>query len=453
MTAAGTTVALAKATTVEARWFWTGGELLQDAVVGLREGRICEIKAEQALGDRAVDLLLPGLVNAHSHSFQRAFRGVVQAGRPNDDFFTWREAMYATANELSPDGVEAVARLCFMEMAEAGVTAVGEFHYLHHDPVGRPYDDPDELARRVVQAALDVGIRVTLLRCAYARSGFGQPPTQAQRRFIDGSPDDVLAAAQRLSQGADPRVNVGLAPHSVRAVPAEWLPEFASFDGPVHAHVAEQDSEVQACFRAHGCSPLNLFAQAGLVNERFTAVHLTLPSDGDTQTITESGASLCVCPSTELDLGDGFLPLPLRSHPWLCIGSDSHAVIDPLAEARALELHGRGQARRRLVMLQSPQLQALAARILRSASAAGRRSLGRDAGPLTVGSQADLCALDLDRPAADGVGPLVAAAFVARPEWISQLWVAGEPVLDGGRHPRRAAIREAASPYFGKISS
>jgi formimidoylglutamate deiminase len=315
-------------------WTWTPE--------GVREGLDIRVDAGLIVGcnraDRHSDdvtllpgkLVIPGLVNAHSHAFQRAFRGHVQwRGPGDDDFWTWRRAMYATANALDPDGVEAVSRLAFLEMAEAGVTRVGEFHYLQHQPGGTPYVDKDELARRVIAAALDVGIRIALLRVAYARAGAGKPLEPHQLRFGDRSPDDVLAALDRL-KSTDARVTLGLAPHSVRAVPRDWLTALSAWKGVVHAHVAEQPAEVQACEAEYGRSPLRVFADAGLVSERFTAVHLTQPSPGDVDLARSSGASVCVCPSTELDLGDGFLPLSVREGVRLCVGSDSQATIDLL---------------------------------------------------------------------------------------------------------------------------
>jgi formimidoylglutamate deiminase len=431
--------------TIAARWVWTGHALL--------EGAVCEVAGDQ-LGATSsgapsgARLVLPGLVNAHSHAFQRSFRGHVQWRPPGrDDFWSWRDRMYAVANALDPDGVEAVTALAFLEMAEAGITHVGEFHYLHHHPDGTRYADPDELAKRVVSAARRVGIRLTLLRVAYARGGAGVPLRADQRRFGDASPDDVLSAIDRLRAWA-PEVTVGLAPHSVRAVPVEWLRAFAAFDGPVHAHVAEQPAENEACSREHGCSPARVFADAGLVSERFTAVHLTHPSSGDVDLLAEAGAAVCVCPSTELDLGDGFLPLDARTRLRACLGSDSHAVINPWQELRDLELHGRGLAGRRNVLSPDGDRDGLSVRLLRSATLEGTRALGGAGLGLVSGAPADFVVLDLDHTAADGVPPLPAAAFVATPAWVDEVWIAGRRIVAGGRHVARDAIRAAATPYL-----
>lgn len=396
-------------------------------------------------------MLMPGLVDAHSHAFQRAFRGHVQGSTtPKDDFWTWRDAMYRTANGLDPDGVEAVSRLVFLELIRAGVTTVGEFHYLHHAPDGAPYADPDELAHRVIAAARDVGLRIVLLRCVYATAGIGRPLGPEQRRFRDDAPEAPLAAVARIRSrwAGDAGVRVGLAPHSVRAVPAAWLSCYADFDGPIHAHVAEQPAEVAACFEATGRSPLAVFADAGLVDARFTAVHLTHPSEGDVDRLVAGGATIAVCPGTELDLGDGFLPLDAR-RAQMCVGTDSHAASDLLAEARALELHGRGLAQRRIVLAGPGEPHGVAERILAAATLAGDRALGGAARGLAPGAPADFVAVDLRGPDAAGVPPLEAAALLATPAWIDRVWVAGREVVTDGKHPHQDAIVAAARPYLG----
>ncbi len=438
-------------------WVWTPEGLHRDRVVVIRDDVILGVECSDRHPemDREVDrvlpgcLLVPGFVNAHSHAFQRAFRGHVQwtpDGR--DDFWSWRQAMYATATSLSPEGVEAVSRLAFLEMAESGITHVGEFHYLHHQPDGRPYADREELARRVIAAALEVGLRITLLRVVYARSGPDQGLTEAQRRFGDAAPSAALTALERLATGRDPRVTLGLAPHSVRAVPGDWLSELASWEGVVHAHVAEQPREVEGCQAEHGRSPLAVFDAAGLVSERFTAVHLTWPSPGDVDRLVAARATVCACPTTELDLGDGFLPLEAREVA-LCVGSDSQARIDLLAEARALELHARGLARRRNVLAPPGVRHGLAERLLSAATGAGSRSLGAEHPGIVPGAPADLVALDLRRPAAAGVPPLEATVFHGTAEWVRDVWVAGRRIVTEGRHPGREAAVRAARPFLG----
>ena len=394
-------------------------------------------------------VLMPGLVNTHSHAFQRAFRGRVQfraTGR--SDFWSWRDAMYRTANSLSPEGVYAVSRLCFLEMALAGVTHVGEFHYVHHQADGTPYADPNELANRVIAAALDVGIRIHLLRAVYATSAIGVPLGPDQLRFRDASPDEPLDACLSLAKHPNSRVGVGLAPHSVRAVPGEWMPELASFKGPIHAHVAEQPAEVSACLQATGRSPLAVFAEGGLVTDRFTAVHLTYPSQGDLQIIDDANAAVCACPITEMDLGDGFLPLKLRSG-RVSVGSDSHARIDLFEEARCLEMHARALVGRRNVLAVEGERDSLARRIIDIGTVEGTRCLGGLGSGISVGASADLVAVDLDRPAAMGVPPVEAVAFCATPEWVRHSWVAGHAVIQDGLHPRAQDILRGAKRHLG----
>ena len=398
-------------------------------------------------------ILLPGLVNAHSHAFQRAFRGHVQwLERAGDDFWSWRAAMYDVANRLPPKGVEAVSRLAFLEMAEAGITEVGEFHYLHHQPDGSPYADPDELAKRVIAAARSVGIRITLLRVAYGAGGVGQALRAEQRRFGDSSAEQVLAAVERLQKEAGPTVRIGLAPHSVRAVPRAWLPELASFQGPVHVHVSEQPGENEAAMAAWSLSPTQVLEEAGLLNERLVAVHMTWPLPGDIGRLQASGAGVCACPWTELDLGDGVLPLEAHDLP-LSLGTDSQARIDLLEEARGLEWFARGAAGRRNLMSPLGERSGLARRLLEVATAGGAQALCAPRPQIAPGARADLIALNLDRPAALGVPPLEAAAFSATADWVTDVWVGGEAIVEGGRHRDRDAVVAEARPWLWSPAS
>ncbi|MCA9571302.1 MAG: formimidoylglutamate deiminase, partial [Myxococcales bacterium] len=423
-------------------WVLTPKGLRRGTTVRVHAGVIIELADAARHPEVPVQrgtLLLPGFVNAHSHAFQRAFRGHVQwTSHPADDFWTWRDRMYAVARGLDPDGVEAVSALAFLEMAEAGFTTVGEFHYLHNQADGTPYADPDELARRVIRAARSVGLRIVLLRVVYAAGGFGRPLSDGQLRFRTRSPDEALQAVARLGSTGDPLVTAGLAPHSVRAVPVDWLPELRA--DVVHAHVSEQPAEVSACLEATGRTPLQVLADAGLVDDRFTAVHLTHPTDAELAIMRSSGARIAVCPTTELDLGDGFLPLAARDGIGLCVGSDSHARIDPFAEIRALELHARGLARRRIVMGEAGVQASLVERLLRAGTEEGGRALGLPVGRIEAGAPADLVLVDLDRTGAVGVPPLEAVVFGGSPEWVRDVWVAGEQVIRDGRHAHREAI-------------
>ena len=428
---------------------------VHDAFVVVEDGRVASV-TDAPPGPVDVPLpgrvLVPGLVNAHSHAFQRALRGRLTDGSAVD-FWRWRDRMYALVESLDPDAIEAISALAFAEMAEAGITHVGEFHYVHHGPDGTPYSDPDELAHRVVAAARTAGIRITLLRVAYECNG-DRRLHPAQRRFVDVGPDPVLAALDRLTEayaGSDDVV-VGLAPHSVRAVPEASLRALAGFAGPVHAHVSEQKQENAFCRSATGRSPTELLEDCGLLSERFTAVHLTWPEEGDVDRLLSAGARVCACPSTELDLADGFVPIDVRRRLPVCLGSDSHATIDLFAEARTLEGHGRAQAGTRGILGQPADggdgrlaWRALAAATVEGARAVGTAPPGSTPGPMGIraGILADLVAIDLTDLAAHDVPPLEAIVGQATARWVDSVWVGGERVVQDGRHVRRSAITTA----------
>lgn len=409
-------------------------------------GRVCPcppgVEPERLRGK----VLLPGFVNAHSHAFQRALRGVVQHAAlgsdggqgPKDSFWTWREAMYALAETLDPDAMERIATLAFREMVSAGFTTVGEFHYLHHQPDGSPYAAADELSLRIASAARTAGIRLVLLYVAYARSGFGVAPNPRQRRFIHRSPDDVLAAIGRLGDvGVKQGFTVGLAAHSVRACPEAWLRELSAFSGVIHAHVDEQPAEVAACLAEHGRRPVQVFADAGMVSERFSAVHLTHPDDAEIDTLSRLGGYVVGCPTTELDLGDGFLPAGrLDGRVGICIGSDSHAAIDPFAELRAVEWHARALAGQRNVLRPVPAddpRDGLALRLLETGSLWGARSLGVNAGRIETGRLADLIAVDVTGLEFAEARLLPTLVFNGGPAAVADVWVGGRRLKSSGR--------------------
>lgn len=298
-------------------------------------------------------LELPALATAHSHAFQRAMRGAAQrraaAGATRDDFWSWRGAMYRVACSLDPTSIEAISRVAFRELRLAGVRTVGEFHYVQHQPDGTPYDDRTIMSDAVIRAAKAEGLRIALLRVAYHRAGPGREPEPGQRRFCDPSVDLVLRDIDvlRAKYKDDPEVVIGVAPHSVRAVPSEWIRELVAYADraglPFHMHVAEQPREIEECVAETGKRPVELLADLGALSPRFVAVHATHLLPHEAALLGRARSFACICATTEADLGDGLPDLPsLRaSGVRLCTGVDSHVITDPIADLRALETLAR----------------------------------------------------------------------------------------------------------------
>ncbi|MEZ5122511.1 MAG: formimidoylglutamate deiminase [Solirubrobacterales bacterium] len=303
---------------------------------------------------------IPAMVNVHSHAFQRALRGVAERpGRHDDDFWSWREAMYAEAERHDPASMRAVARQVYGEMAAAGYGAVGEFHYVHHDPGGRPYDDPNAMAIAVAEAALEANLEIVLLPAAYHRGGYHRSAEPRQRRFCDPSVERFLDRVDALRAWAARRdgVSVGVAAHSVRAVPAEWLRAIAAYadaHGLVrHVHAHEQPREIEECRAEHGCTPIELLARTGFLGERTTLVHGIHVVDEDIRLLADTNTIVATCPTTEGSLGDGWFPaLRYRdSGVRIAIGSDSNVIVDPFEETRELETGARRERRTRHALL------------------------------------------------------------------------------------------------------
>ncbi|MFE6619630.1 formimidoylglutamate deiminase [Streptomyces sp. NPDC008086] len=415
---------------------WLDTHVEPGVALDVQDGRITAVRTDVATPPPGAEVLrgltLPGLSNAHSHAFHRALRSTVQVG--SGTFWTWREVMYATADRLTPDSYRALARAVYAEMALAGITSVGEFHYVHHAPGGTPYADPNAMGEALVEAAADAGIRITLLDTAYLSSGFGQAPNNHQLRFSDGTAE---AWAERCSVLKDrDHARIGAAIHSVRAVPADQLATVARWAeerrAPLHVHLSEQTAENDACQEAHGRTPTRLLADHGVLGPRTTGVHNTHLTDEDIALIGGSGTGTCMCPTTERDLADGIGPavaLQQAGSP-LSLGSDSHAVIDLLEEARAMELNERLRTRRRGHWT--------AAALLRAASADGHAALGWDgAGTLETGSLADFTTIALDSVRTAGPLPRLGAetaVFAASAADVSHTVVAGRHVVRDGVH-------------------
>jgi len=415
---------------------WLPDGIHADVLIAIENGKIVRAEPAGWVDDHIAKLsglTVPGFANAHSHAFHRALRGRTHMGRGS--FWTWREQMYQVADRLDPDSYHRLARAVYAEMALAGVTCVGEFHYLHHAPGGKPYANPNAMGEALVAAAAEAGIRITLLDTVYLQASVdGQPLAGPQLRFGDGSLDGWWNRFDQLS--AQPHSMIGAALHSVRAVPTDVMTDFAELTGglPTHAHVAEQVDEVAACRAAYGCTPTELLDRHGVLQETFTSVHATHLTKGDIDLMADTYA--CFCPTTERDLGDGIGPARTLADGAvrLTLGSDSHAVIDLLEEARAVELHERLSAQARGHFTQ--------AELLTAATATGHASLGwPSAGRLAVGARADLVTVSLGTVRTAGIDP-AGVLMAAGAADITHVVVDGRVVVADGRHVSIDVARE-----------
>ena len=422
------------------------------ALVCDEDGKVVEIVE----GDRVLNAIrlkrraiLPGLINAHSHAFQRVIRGRTEhrSQHTTDSFWTWREQMYAAANRLTPEDLYTVSRMAFLEMALTGITAVGEFHYIHNAPDGSTYSDPNLLAREVIRAAHDVGIRIALLRVAYARAGFETEPNPQQIRFIEPSPDIYLKHLEALlnTPEDDGMSWIGVAPHSVRAVPLDYLKTIVAFANerelPVHMHVAEQPAEVSASIEEYGRSPVALLETEGLLSKRFTAVHAIHVTPKAIAAIARAGALVCACPTTERNLGDGVVPVDayFDAGVRVALGSDSQIQIDLLEDARELEYHLRLQkaARNVLAPTDDDSSSALARRLFECATINGAESIGFTGGKLEPGAPADFFTVDLDDLSIAGSSTddlLANIVFSLARTAVRDVVVAGKQIVKDGQH-------------------
>jgi len=416
---------------------WLGGEqaeagvlleVVGDRIAGVTPGLV----DPPAGAERLPGLTLPGLVNVHSHAFQRALRARTNGGEGS--FWSWRERMYELAATLEPDSYLALARATFGEMLLAGITLVGEFHYLHHAPGGAPYANPNQMGEALIQAAADSGIRLTLIDACYLAGGIGKPLEGVQLRFGDGDAGRWAARVDALPEG--PLVRVAGAVHSVRAVPPDQVPavfEWTARKGrPLHVHLSEQPAENQACLDAYGKTPARLLADAGAVQGNLVAVHGTHLSAEDIGLLSAAEAAVCVCPTTERDLADGIGPARAMGEAGisLSLGTDSNAVVDLFEEARALELDERLATGRRGLHPASQLLQA--------ATTSGAAALcWPGAGSLAVAKFADLTVLGLNsvRMAGTSADNLVeAAVFAAAAGDVRHVMVGGRWVVHDGAH-------------------
>ncbi|MBT2539146.1 formimidoylglutamate deiminase [Streptomyces sp. ISL-44] len=432
---------------------WLGTLVEPGVALDVHDGRIAALRTGVGAPPPGAEILrgltLPGLANAHSHAFHRALRSTVQVG--SGTFWTWRDVMYKVAQNLTPDTYFALARAVYAEMALAGITNVGEFHYVHHAPGGAPYADPNAMGEALIEAAAAAGIRITLLDTAYLSAGFGQAPNPDQLRFSDGTAE---AWAERAS-ALKPREHalIGAAVHSVRAVPADQLATVAAWAqerrAPLHVHLSEQTAENDACQAAHGRTPTQLLADHGVLGPRTTGVHNTHLTDADIALLGGTTTGTCMCPTTERDLADGIGPATRLQHAGspLSLGSDSHAVIDLLEEARAMELNERLRSRTRGHWTANA--------LLTAATADGHAALGRpEAGRLEPGALADFTTIALDSVRTAGALPRLGAetaVFAATAADVRHTVVGGRHVVRDGAHTQVEDVPSALASAIAAL--
>src|SRR5580658_2816394 len=443
----------------------SGAGWLRDAAVTVsEEGTISAIAAgaaPAAEARRVRGAVVPGMPNAHSHAFQRAMSGDTEfRAASHERFWTWRQAMYALANRVEPTDLELIATQLFIEMLKAGYTSVAEFHYLHRPPDGSAYEGANALWQAIDAAALTTGIGLTLLPTLYLSSDFGaRPLLREQQRFGLGVPEFLDAIARRrraLGPHGAATLHTGAALHSLRAVPLESLREAVAglvamqAEGVIHIHIAEQLLEVRACQASTGRRPIELLLDTGLVDAHWCLVHATHASAAEIRAVAAAGASVCVCPSTEGNLGDGFFDAArlLAAGGGLCIGSDSQATVSPAEELRWLEYQQRIKRRRRAVLATQREPH-VGARLWREAARCGARALGQAVGVLEVGHRADWLVLDTAHPSmagASGDGILDRLVFGGGQAAIRDVMVAGCCLIGAGHHREEqpAARRFAA---------
>jgi formimidoylglutamate deiminase len=429
-------------------------------------GSILGVSPKDTPSDTVVDLrgkaLLPGFINVHSHAFQRLIRGKSESRAvAGKDFWSWRGTMYHAAAQLDPQQVYDVARMAFLEMALAGTTTVGEFHYLHTAPDGRPYDDPNLLSKQVIAAARSVGIRIVLLRSAYLRSGFQLPRDPGQTRFFETTSDFVanVDALTREYPGDSADVQVGVAPHSIRAVPLDDVREIAAWARerklPLHMHMAEQVAENEACLREYGATPVALLGKAGLLGPDWTAVHAIHIRAEETAMLADAGATICSCPTTERNLGDGIIAADkaIERGVRIAFGSDSQAQIDPLEDAREVDYHLRLIQQQRAILDQIGE-QGLAARLFDCATVNGARALAVRSGELATGSFADFFTVDLRDVSiaghsAEELLPLI--VFGMNRSAIRDVAVNGKLIVRDGKHASQEEIISRYEEVHAKV--
>ncbi len=439
---------------------WVDGRWESGVRVEIVNGMNCNLSLRvQAMpSDERHAIGLPGMSNAHSHAFQRGMAGWTEVrGSKQDSFWTWRECMYHFLDRLTPDDVRAIAAQCYLEMLEAGFTRVGEFHYLHHDVHGKPYAEIGEMASSIFAAADLTGISLTMLPCFYAHSDFGgEPPTHGQRRFVCNLDQfyKIVEHVQLLASLANPgplagHHNVGIAPHSLRAVTKDELNQLVShFTGmPIHMHVAEQEREVAVCIERYGRRPIEWLFNNVQVNADWCLIHATHATEIELQVVARSGAAICVCPITEANLGDGIFSAAnfLATGGHIALGSDSNIELSVASELKQLEYSQRLRDRKRNVLSISGR--STGETIFQAATLGGTRALGRRKSGFEVNAAADFVSLDESHPTLQSTPSVLDGwIFSAGNRAVDCVWKLGKKIVVGGRHIARDSIQQA----FGK---
>jgi len=418
-------------------YVYTPQGLQANKVISISDDGYISAIIEREVGVTITDVLpgvalLPGFVNTHSHAFQRALRGQTQHARSaHDTFWTWRQAMYEEAQRLTPDSLYQNTLQTYREMLTAGYCSVGEFHYVHHQPDGRPYENENIMSEAILQAGQDAGIRVVLLLTAYEQGNFQQPPDRMQRRFCDASLDAYLSRVDALRVKG---IHLGVAPHSVRAVSSEWLRAIGEYSRfyqlPFHIHADEQIAEIEQCQVAEGCTPIELLARCNVLGPQTTIIHATHANQAEIALLAQSGASVCVCPTTEGDLGDGIAPYKelVAANIPLAIGSDSNTRLDPIEELRWAEYSARMRYQRRRILVAN-ETASPGSSLLTYGTQTGANSLTLQTGSIAPGMAADFIAIDLQAPSLVGWTPdnfLDTLFFSASSQVITQTWVQGK---------------------------
>lgn len=411
------------------------------------DGSIAEIELNSS-GQAERSIALPGLPNLHSHAFQRGMAGLTEhAGATPDSFWTWRELMYRFLAKLDPDDVEAIAALAYCDMLEGGFTTVGEFHYLHHAPDGRPYDNVAEMALRHASAAVETGIGLALLPVFYAHGNFGgTEPAQGQRRFLNDLDSFArLVEASRSAIRPLPWARLGIAPHSLRAVTTAELAELVSTHpaAPIHMHISEQVKEVDDCLAAHGVRPVDFLFDNVAVNAHWCLIHATHADMTERAKLARSGAVVGLCPITESNLGDGIFGAVnyLAAQGRFGVGTDSNVLLSAATELRTLEYSQRLVERRRNAL--APRNTSTGRLVYEGAVRGGAQALDLGAPGLQVGARADIVVLDgnaIDLFAQKEDGLLDAYLFAGARQAIREVYTLGQRVVVDGRHVRRDAI-------------